>query len=68
MKEVIIKVDGMMCEGCENRIKNALKKIQEIEKIMANHKNGIVQIITKGEVNINKIKEKIQDIGFEVKE
>lgn len=32
MNEVIIKVEGMMCTGCENRIKNALSEIKGIRR------------------------------------
>ena len=65
MKEIIIKVEGMMCEGCENRIQNSLKSIEGIEKVVANHKEGLVTIVGEN-VNIDKVKEKIEDIGFGV--
>lgn len=65
MKETIIKVQGMACEGCENRIQNALKNIAGIEKVVANHKEGTVTV-TANETLINDIKEKIEDLGFEV--
>lgn len=63
MKETIIKVQGMACEGCENRIQNALKNIEGIEKVVANHKEGTVTV-TANETLINDIKEKIDDLGF----
>lgn len=63
MKEVILKVQGMACEGCENRIQNALKNIEGIEKVVANHKEGTVTV-TANETLINDIKEKIEDLGF----
>lgn len=63
MKEIIIKVEGMACEGCENRIQNALKNIEGIEKVVANHKEGKVTIIGEN-VDIDKVKERIEDIGF----
>lgn len=63
MKETIIKVQGMACEGCENRIQNALKNIEGIEKVVANHKEGTVTV-TANETLINDIKEKIEDLGF----
>lgn len=63
MKETIIKVQGMACEGCENRIQNALKNIEGIEKVVANHKEGTVTVTT-NEILINDIKEKIEDLGF----
>lgn len=66
MKEIIIKVNGMVCSGCENRVKNALSTIDGIEKIEANHKTGIVVIEAKEEIEKSVIKEIIDDLGFEV--
>ncbi len=63
MKETIIKVQGMACEGCEKRIQNALKNMEGIENIVANHKEGTVTVIA-NETLINIIKEKIEDLGF----
>lgn len=66
MKETIIKVKGMMCAGCENRIKNALTELDNIKSVEANHKDGFVKIISNKEVNIGIIKERIEDLGFEI--
>lgn len=68
MKETIIKVDGMVCNGCENRVQNALKTIEGIENVVANYISGTVTITSKSEVTISTMKEKIEDIGFKVKE
>lgn len=68
MRETIIKVDGMVCTGCENRIQNALTTIYGVKKVVANHKTGIVIITSKEEVEEKALKEKIEDIGFKVKE
>lgn len=66
MKETKIKVNGMVCEGCENRVKNALSTIEGVEKVEANHKIGEVTIQAKEELSKSMIEEKIEDIGFEV--
>ncbi len=68
MKDIIIKVEGMVCNGCENRVQNALKNIEGVENVIADHTKGIVTITAKSEVAESVIKEKIEDIGFEVKE
>lgn len=68
MKELIIKVEGMVCNGCENRVQNVLKQIEGVEKVVANHNDGIVTIYTNIEIDKKLIKEKIEDIGFKVKE
>ena len=67
MKETIIKVEGMVCGGCENRVQNALKTIEGVENVVANHTNGTVRVTSKDEVEVETMKEKIEDIGFEVK-
>ncbi len=67
MKKTIIKVEGMVCNGCENRVQNALKTIEGVENVVADHTKGIVTIESNEEVTENVMKEKIEDIGFEVK-
>ena len=42
MEKVIVKVKGMSCTGCENRIKNALSDIEGIKKVDANHKSVLL--------------------------
>ncbi|MCI8361637.1 MAG: heavy-metal-associated domain-containing protein [Clostridia bacterium] len=65
MKETIIKVQGMACEGCEKRIQNALKNMEGIENVVANHKEGTVAVKV-NEIDIDKVKERIKDLGFTV--
>ncbi len=66
MKETKIKVEGMVCEGCENRVKNALNAMDGVEKVEANHKTGEVIILAKEEISKSVMEEKVEDIGFEV--
>lgn len=68
MKELILKVEGMHCSGCENRVKNSLSLIDGIEDVNANHEDGTVIIKLSEEVSLNEIKEAIEDLGFKVKE
>ena len=66
MKETVIRVKGMVCSGCENRVKNALENIEGIEKVVANHTKGIVTVTSKENISKEVMEEKIEDIGFEV--
>ena len=68
MEELIIKVEGMHCSGCENRVKNALEQIDGIEEVKASHEDGEVVIKISHEVSMEEVKEAIEDLGFEVKE
>ena len=66
MKETIIKVKGMVCEGCENRVQNALKTIEGVEEVIADHNQATVKVTSKEDITKKQLEEKIEDIGFEV--
>ena len=66
MKEIILNVEGMMCEGCENRIKNAVSSIDGVIDVSAKHDTGKVKVLTRENVTEDIIKEKIEDLDFKV--
>ena len=67
MKEIIINVKGMVCGGCENRVKNALGEIEGVEKVEADYKTGIVKILANENIEKKVMEDVIEDIGFEIK-
>lgn len=68
MKELKIKINGMACSGCENRVKTALSEISGVERVEANHNTGMVVIESEKDLDIAQIKEKIIDLGYEIVE
>lgn len=68
MDNIIIKVEGMKCEGCEKTIKNSLMQIQKIDSVIPNYKEGKVYIKKEKSLDKSLIKEKIEQLGFIVKE
>ena len=68
MKEIVIKVEGMVCGGCEKRVRNALEDMKGIKTAEADYKKGTVIVTAEDRVLEKDIKEKIEDIGFRVKE
>ena len=68
MKELTLKVEGMVCNGCENRVQNAVKQIDGVENVVADYKNGTVLVTLNKEIDKKIIEERIEDIGFKVKE
>ncbi len=68
MKEIEINVKGMVCGGCEKRVINAVSSIEGVENVIANYETGKVDIVYKESVDVQSIKDKIEDIGFEVVE
>lgn len=67
MKETILKVEGMSCEGCEQRIERALKEIRGIEKVEADHTRDTVKITSRTDVSERDIIRKIEDLGYDVR-
>ena len=68
MNELIFNIEGMMCNGCENRVQNALQIIEGVEKVVANHVDGTVTVTLNNNIDEAIIKEKLEDLGYEVKE
>ena len=66
MKELKIKINGMVCGGCENRVKTALLEINGVEGVEANHNTGMVIIKSEKDLDIAQIEEKIIDLGYEI--
>lgn len=66
MKEINLKVEGMACTGCENRIQNSLKTIDGVESVIANHKLGTVNINLNKEIDNSILITRIEDLGFNV--
>ena len=68
MKELDLKVTGMVCGGCENRVKNSLNEMEGIKEVSANHETNQVVVKYEGDINIEDVKERIDDLGFKVEE
>ena len=65
--ELIIKVEGMMCEHCEKRVRDTLEAFDEIESAKADYKSSQVKLKLKGEVDIKKIRKAISSAGYKMK-
>ena len=66
MRNIELKVQGMSCSGCEKRVENALNTIAGILEVKANHNENLVKINMDKDIEIDEIKETIEDLGYEV--
>ena len=57
-------IDGMHCDGCIKRVENILKNIKEIKTYQVDLKKA--EITLKKDIDLNTIKEKIENLGFKV--
>lgn len=65
MKEIKLKIEGMHCKGCSNRLEKVLNNTNGIEKAEVNFEQKEATITyNESQTNIEKIKGTIQDAGF----
>ena len=65
MKEISLKIEGMRCTGCSNRLEKVLNNTDGVEKatVSLEDKRAIITF-DESKTNIEKIKEAIEDSGF----
>ncbi len=66
MKNIELKVNGMVCSGCENRVKNALLGIDGVKKVNASHKKNLVTITLKEDIDKSLLEKTIENLGYEI--
>ena len=59
-----LKIEGMMCQGCVNRVNNVLASIKGVKEYKVSLENKSADITIKNEKVIDEIKEKIESLGF----
>lgn len=64
--EKIIKIDGMMCSRCEERVKKALEALPQVTEAIPDHEKNIATVILNEEVDIAVLKTCVEDQGFDV--
>ena len=69
-KKIEIRISGMSCTGCENRVENVLKNIENVKSVNANYNTGIIEIETNNikDLDIDMIKETLEDLGYDILE
>ena len=69
MNKYVLNIDGMMCGMCEAHINDVIRKsIPEAKKVNSSFKKNESSFIVEGSVDIDKLKEDIRNIGYEMKD
>ena len=67
MDEIVLKINGMKCTGCSQRLENALKNTDGIESAFVDLETREAKIkYNNKEISFENICEVVADIGFEV--
>ncbi len=63
MKKVILKVEGMKCEGCKNRLQNYLNSKEGVNaQVDLENKEAVIEYDDK--LEIKDLEDYIDDMGF----
>ena len=65
--EMLIKVEGMMCEHCEKRVKDCLEALDEIDIAVSDYKTGTVKLTLNSSIDPKKIKKAVTSAGYKMR-
>ncbi len=64
--EKTMKIEGMMCEHCEARVKKALEAVPGVESAVASHKDGTAVVTLSQDVPYETLKKAVEDQDYKV--
>ncbi len=64
--EVRLRIEGMMCEHCEARVKKALKEVEGVVSATASYKEGIAIVQTDGNASLEEMKRAVEAEDYRV--
>jgi len=59
-----VKIKGMMCSHCENRVKTALEKLPQIDEAVTSYEKGTAVIVINSEISEKEIKKAVEEQGY----
>ena len=67
MKQITLKVDGMMCGMCESHVNEAVcKAFPKAKKVTSSHSKGQTVILTEGDIPEAALRAAMEPTGYEV--
>lgn len=65
MEKLDFSVDGMSCTGCEQTVTNAVKQVEGVRRVEADHETGSIEVAAESGDEAG-IRQAIHDAGFDV--
>jgi len=62
--KTIIKVEGMSCNHCADKVTKALEGLDDIKKVKVNLKNNSVTILSDKELNLKVVEDTINSLEY----
>lgn len=68
MRQITLKVDGMMCGMCESHVNDAIRRAFPVKKVTSSHAKGQTVILTETDIPEDALRAAISATGYEVKD
>ncbi len=65
--EITLRIKGMMCEHCENRVRGELAKIEGVTPTLVSHQQGLARLQASAPVSKKALKKAVEDAGYKIK-
>lgn len=62
----IVKIEGMMCNHCKNKVESSLKELENVTKVKVNLANKKAEIYSNAVISDEDIKKTITNLGYQV--
>lgn len=66
MKQITLKIDGMMCGMCEAHVNDAVRRAFPVKKVTSSHKKRETVILTDAEIGEDELRAAIEATGYKV--
>ena len=66
MERETIPVSGMSCNGCEQNIENALRKLDGVTRVAADHEADTVEVVADDDVGDDDLHDVVEQAGYDV--
>ena len=63
-REKTLRVEGMMCEHCENAVRGALEALEGVEVKSVSHETGTAVVALKEELPEDTLKQAVEGVGY----
>ncbi len=64
----VLNVEGMSCQHCVNGINKAVSELKGVDRVLVDLKGKTVSVeYNPGQIGLDKVKEVIEEQGYEVK-
>ena len=66
MNRQTIAVRGMSCDGCERNVENALRTVEGVTRVDADHEGDTVEVVAEDDVGDEDIETAVEGAGYDV--